>query len=101
MPKGGQLFFKLINRPLYRVISLFTIFVIEFYNRFTVMTTVIINEKTAKGKTLLAFLRNFETDNFIQFEKEPNQITRKAMLETREGKTVKFKNFDDYKAKTK
>jgi hypothetical protein len=31
----------------------------------------------------------------------PNAKTRKAIQEAREGKTVKFKNFDDYIAKTR
>lgn len=65
------------------------------------MATIVINEKTAKGKTLIEFLRKFETENFIHFEPEPNETTRKAIIEAQQGKTVKFKNFDDYKAKTK
>ena len=35
------------------------------------MTTVIINERTAKGKSLIDFLRKFEGENFVQIGKEP------------------------------
>lgn len=59
------------------------------------MTTVIINEKTEKGKKLLDFLKSFSGERFINIEKEPNETTKKAIQEAREGKLTKAKNVDD------
>lgn len=38
------------------------------------MTTITINEKTAKGKSLLQFLSKFNGENFIQFENNPDNL---------------------------
>ena len=59
------------------------------------MTTVIINEKTEKGKKQNAFLTSFSSERFIKIEKEPNETTKKAIQEAREGKLTKAKNVDD------
>jgi hypothetical protein len=59
------------------------------------MTTVIINEKTVKGKKLLEFLKSFSGENFVKIKNEPNDITKKAIQESREGKLTKAKNVDD------
>ncbi len=61
------------------------------------MTTITINERTSKGKSLLEFLRIFEGEEFIQINKTeiPNLETRKAMKDSREGKVNKFKNSDE------
>jgi hypothetical protein len=59
------------------------------------MTTVIINEKTVKGKRLLDFLKSFSGEKFIKIDSEPNQTTKKAIQEAREGKLTKAKNADD------
>jgi len=37
------------------------------------MTTVIINERTAKGKSLIDFLRKFEGENFVEIGTEPTE----------------------------
>jgi hypothetical protein len=59
------------------------------------MTTVIINEKTEKGKKLLDFLKSFSGERFIKIEKEPNETTKKAIQDAREGKLTKAKNVND------
>ncbi|MGV8092872.1 MAG: hypothetical protein AB2L24_13525 [Mangrovibacterium sp.] len=50
------------------------------------MATVIINERTAKGKSLLEFLRKFEGENFIRIDKEPNKETKRAIRGVKETK---------------
>jgi len=59
------------------------------------MTTVIINEKTVKGKKLLDFLKSFSGESFVKIKNEPNETTKKAIQEAREGKLTKAKNVDD------
>lgn len=59
------------------------------------MTTVIINEKTVKGKKLLDFLKSFSGESFFTIKNEPNERTKKAIQEAREGKLTKAKNVDD------
>jgi DNA polymerase elongation subunit (family B) len=59
------------------------------------MTTITINEKTAKGKKLVEFLRNFKNDSFLTFHSEPNETTKKAIMDVRAGKVTKTKNVAD------
>ncbi|MDP3643622.1 MAG: hypothetical protein Q8S54_10595 [Bacteroidota bacterium] len=59
------------------------------------MTTIIVNERTAKGKSLLEFLSKFEDEKFIHIEKEPNSTTKKAIKEAREGKLIKCNTISD------
>jgi hypothetical protein len=56
------------------------------------MTTVIINDRTAKGKSLLQFLKKFEGENFIFIGNEPNEETREAIENARRGKLKSHKN---------
>jgi hypothetical protein len=56
------------------------------------MTTIIINERTAKGKSLLQFLKKFEGDNFIHIENEPNDETKEAIEDARQGRVTSYKN---------
>ncbi len=65
------------------------------------MATVIINEKTAKGKKLLEFLKVFAGENFINIEREPNAETKKAIEDAKKGKVVKTKNISDLMTKLK
>lgn len=58
------------------------------------MTTVTINENTAKGKSLLEFLRKFEGENFILIGDEPNTETLKAISEISQGKGKRHKSVD-------
>jgi hypothetical protein len=61
------------------------------------MTTITINERTPKGKSLLDFLKKFQGESFIIFEdaKTPNKTTLKAMRAAETGKVIKSKNVDD------
>ncbi len=65
------------------------------------MTTVIINEKTTKGKKLLEFLKCFSGENFIQIEQEPNATTKKAIEAARKGKVTRTKDVSDLMDKLK
>ena len=56
------------------------------------MTTVIINDRTAKGKSLLKFLKIFEGENFIHIGNEPNEKTKEAIEDARQGKLTSHKN---------
>lgn len=58
------------------------------------MTTVTINEHTAKGKSLLEFLRKFEGENFILIGDEPNAETLKSISEISQGKGKRHKSVD-------
>ena len=63
------------------------------------MTTIIINERTAKGKSLIEFLRKFEGENFIKIDKELNSESipalDKSLKEAREGKVYKYNSVDE------
>jgi len=65
------------------------------------MTTVIINEQTEKGKSLIEFLRKFEGEKFINFGYEPNEETKEAINEAREGNLNSYKNADELFASLK
>jgi hypothetical protein len=59
------------------------------------MTTVIIDEKTTKGKRLLEFLKSFSNENFISIEKKPNETTKRAIRAAKEGRVTRAENLDD------
>jgi len=52
------------------------------------MTTVTINERTSKGKMLLEILRKFEGEEFINFQKKPNIVTKRAISDVKKGKVT-------------
>lgn len=56
------------------------------------MTIIIINDRTAKGKSLIAFLKKFKGEDFIQFGDEPNEETLLSTQEAQEGKTNSYKD---------
>ncbi len=56
------------------------------------MTTIIINDRTAKGKSLIAFLKKFKGEDFIHFGDEPNEETLLSIQEAQEGKTNSYKD---------
>lgn len=58
------------------------------------MTTIKVNEHTAKGKSLIEFLRKFEGENFIQIDEDPNAETLKAISEISQGKGKRHKTID-------
>lgn len=59
------------------------------------MTTIIINERTEKGKSLLKFPEKFNGEEFIQIDKKPNRETVRAIEDSRNGKVVKTKSVSD------
>jgi len=59
------------------------------------MTTITINEKTAKGKTLLDFLEKFGDPKTVKIERKPNTETLKAMADVKAGKVTKANNVND------
>jgi len=59
------------------------------------MTTIIINERTTKGKSLLEYLRKFEDEGFIQIDKEPNAETKRAISDVQKGKVTRCDNVED------
>ena len=65
------------------------------------MTTVIINDHTSKGKSLLQFLKKFEGENFIRIGNEPNDETKEAIEDARSGKVRSHKNSQELFASLK
>lgn len=69
------------------------------------MTTIIINEKTKKGRLILDLIREIGVGEIIDDRLEPDNIfnntTIKAIQEANEGKTIKCRDFDDYLNKVK
>ena len=52
--------------------------------------TIHINERSAKAQTFINFLQDYAMDNnFINIEKIPNETTRKAIEDARQGKLHK------------
>lgn len=64
------------------------------------MTTIIINEKTKKGRIILDLIRGIGVgkiiDNNMESENILNNTSIKAIKEANEGKTIKCTDFDDY-----
>jgi hypothetical protein len=49
-----------------------------------------IDDHSQKAKRFLEFLKDYASDNtFVQIEKSPNKVTRKAINEAQKGKTFK------------
>lgn len=59
------------------------------------MTTITINERTTKGKTLLKYLRTLEGEGFIAIVKEPSASLAEAINEASTGKTKECTNTID------
>jgi len=64
------------------------------------MTTIIINEKTKKGRIILDLIKEMRVgkiiDDLMEPENIPNSTTINAIKEANEGKTIKCIDFDDY-----
>jgi hypothetical protein len=64
------------------------------------MTTIIINEKTKKGQLILDLIKEMGIGKIVEDNMEandiPNNTTLKAILEAKEGKTIKCVDFEDY-----
>jgi hypothetical protein len=69
------------------------------------MTTIIINEKTKKGRIIIDLVREMNCGEIIENKDKENNIlneqTELAIKEASEGKTIKCLDFDDYLKKVK
>lgn len=67
------------------------------------MTTIIINERTKKGRIILDLVRELSCGKIINEDtaKDPNKKTIKAIREVSEGKTIQCIDFDDYLKKVR
>ena len=77
----------------------------NFTENITDMTTIVINEKTKKGRIILDLIREMGVGEIIENKKTsshiPNDTTLKAIRDAEEGKTIKCTDFDDYLSKVK
>lgn len=64
------------------------------------MTTVIINDKTKKGKIILDLIKEMGVGKIIDEKKTQdfvlNDTTLEAIKEAEEGNTIKCTSFEDY-----
>ena len=61
--------------------------------------TIKINEKSKKAKNFMKFLTDYaQTNEDISIEREhvPNDVTRKAIEDARNGKVERIDNLDDF-----
>jgi hypothetical protein len=66
------------------------------------MTTIIINEKTKKGKLIISLIKEMGIGEiFDDSDYAPNQTTLNAIEEARAGYTTKCTDFNDYMNKVK
>lgn len=87
--------------------AVFFIFLV-FYNftrNIRSMTTIIINEKTKKGRIILDLIREMGAGKIIEDNVTSdailNKTTIRAIQEAKEGKTIKCDDFEDYLNKIK
>lgn len=62
------------------------------------MTTIIINEKSKKGRIILDLVRELSCGKIINEDSRylPNNKTIKAIQDASKGKTIKCNDFEDY-----
>jgi hypothetical protein len=69
------------------------------------MTTIIIDEKTKKGKIILDLVRKMKAGQILVTPQKNksvyNQITLDAIHEAKEGQTILCDSYDDYLGKIK
>lgn len=68
------------------------------------MTTIIINEKTKKGKIILQLIQEMKVGKIIdnkQLVQDANELTLTAIKDAKQGRTIKCSDFDDYLEKVK
>ncbi len=67
------------------------------------MTTIIINEKTKKGKIIIDLIREMGMGKIIEdkVKKIPNKTTSNAIREAINGETTRCNSFDEYLEKVK
>jgi len=68
------------------------------------MTTILINEKTKKGRIILDLIKVLGVGEIVDENNIargiPNKTTIRALKEIRSGETTKCENFDEYLVKT-
>lgn len=67
------------------------------------MTTIIIDEKTKRGKVILDLIREMGVGKIIDdsIKHTPNKTTLNAIRESNNGETTKCNSFDEYLEKVK
>jgi hypothetical protein len=70
------------------------------------MTTIIIDEKSKKGKIVIDLIRELGIGKIIEDDRpkrkvNPNAVTLKAIKEAYEGNTIKCDSFQDYLKKAR
>jgi lysophospholipid acyltransferase (LPLAT)-like uncharacterized protein len=66
------------------------------------MTTIIINEKSKKGKIVLQLIKELGIGKIVgEKTTRPNKVTLDAINDAYEGNTVVCEDFQDYIKKTK
>jgi hypothetical protein len=62
------------------------------------MTTIIINERTKKGRIIIDLVRELSCGQILSEDavKIPNSKTLRAIREAKEGKSIECVDFDDY-----
>jgi hypothetical protein len=77
----------------------------NFTENISNMTTIVINEKTKKGRIILDLIREMGVGEIIESTEGsghiPNDTTLKAIRDADAGKTIKCADFDDYLSKVK
>lgn len=63
------------------------------------MTTIVIKSNSKAAKRMIDFLKTQSYAKVLE-PGEPNDKTLKAIADAKVGKTIKFKDFNDYAAKT-
>jgi hypothetical protein len=69
-----------------------------------IMTTIIIDEKTKKGKIILDLIRELNAGKIISEKDDnflPNEQTKRAIEEAKKGNTIRCQDFNDYLEKVK
>lgn len=69
------------------------------------MTTIVINEKTRKGKIILDLIKEMGIGRIVSENKDkihfPNDVTVQAIREAKQGNTIHCSSFSEYLEKTK
>jgi hypothetical protein len=69
------------------------------------MTTIIINEKTKKGRIILDLIREMGVGKIVSDKKDPENVpndkTILAIQDAIDGKTIRCNDFNDYLKKVK
>lgn len=64
------------------------------------MAILIVKEKSKAAKAFLELVKDLNFVSIVE-DLKPNETTRRAIKESKEGKTVKCEDFDDYLEKVK